>query len=151
MHGMCLAASVLSRLRAVICNHLPASSSAVVSPLGISITLEPQSAGGHAIRSSLLRELIGEGSTLEETIAQVPDAVQAVLELCDDPGKASPAGVSRDRGTISYETLILTGRGTQRLSESSVAAAVRNGPPRGTRPASVNMTIGPLSAWTLAS
>lgn len=56
----------------------------------IPITLEPQSGGGYAIRSPLFPELIGEGATLQEAVAQVPDAVQAVLELYEDLGKPLP-------------------------------------------------------------
>ncbi|GAC1445394.1 MAG: hypothetical protein NVSMB52_06380 [Chloroflexota bacterium] len=72
----------------------------------IPITIEPQPEGGYAVRSPMLPELLSEGATLKDAVAQVPDAVAVVLELYEDLRKPLPVGMIQEAGTISYEHLI---------------------------------------------
>jgi antitoxin HicB len=46
----------------------------------IPIVLEPQPEGGYTVTSPLLPELVTEGDTVEEAIANVQDALVAVAE-----------------------------------------------------------------------
>jgi antitoxin HicB len=45
------------------------------------------------VTSPVLPELVTEGDTLEEALAHVQDAVQAVVELYADLGKPLPASL----------------------------------------------------------
>ena len=59
----------------------------------IPLVLTRQPEGGHTVTSPLLPELVTEGDTLEEALAHVQDALQAVMELYDDLGKPLPATI----------------------------------------------------------
>ena len=50
----------------------------------IPLCLSPQPEGGYTITSSLIPELISEGDTLSEALANVDDALQAIVELYED-------------------------------------------------------------------
>lgn len=56
----------------------------------IPLVLTRQPEGGYTVTSPLLPELVTEGDTLDEALAHVQDAVQAVVELYEDLGKALP-------------------------------------------------------------
>jgi antitoxin HicB len=60
--------------------------------LKIPLVLAPQPEGGFTVTSPLLPELITEGDSLEEALANVADAILAVRELHDDLGKPFAAG-----------------------------------------------------------
>lgn len=50
----------------------------------------PQPEGGYTITSPLIPELITEGDTLRDAIANVADAMEAVEELYADLGRTLP-------------------------------------------------------------
>jgi antitoxin HicB len=75
--------------------------------LKIPLVLAPQPEGGFTVTSPLLPELITEGDSLEEALANVADAILAVRELYDDLGKPFPANLSVDatQAPIFFEHL----------------------------------------------
>ena len=78
-------------------------------PVRITIVLSPQSEGGFTVTSPLLPELVTEGDTVGEALANVPDAVRAVVELYEDMGRALPAGLylTVSGEPITLDTLIM--------------------------------------------
>jgi len=59
------------------------------------LVFEPQPEGGFTVTSPLLSELITEGDTLEEALANAKDALRAVLELYEDMGRTIPPVLQR--------------------------------------------------------
>lgn len=59
----------------------------------IPLILEPQPEGGYTVTSPLLPELITEGDTVAEALANVEDAFATVVEIYEDRGRALPSGV----------------------------------------------------------
>lgn len=53
----------------------------------IPLLLEPQPEGGYTVTSPLLPELITEGDTLSEAMANAEDALAVVLEIYEDEGR----------------------------------------------------------------
>lgn len=73
----------------------------------IPLILEPQDAGGYTVTSPLLPELVTEGDTVEEVLANVQDALSAVVEAYQDLGRPLPPGLMADaNGPVWIETLI---------------------------------------------
>lgn len=62
----------------------------------IPLELQPQPEGGYTVTSPVLPELITEGDTVEEALANAEEAFVIVLEIYEDSGKALPEG-SQDR------------------------------------------------------
>lgn len=56
----------------------------------IEVTAEPQPEGGFTITCPTLPGLITEGSTLDEALSNVPDALVALLELYEEDGLPLP-------------------------------------------------------------
>ena len=56
------------------------------------MVLEPQPEGGYTVTSPLLPELITEGDTLAEALANAQDAFAAVAEIYEDRGLPLPSG-----------------------------------------------------------
>lgn len=56
----------------------------------IPLLLTPQPEGGFTVTSPLLPELITEGDSMDEVLANVRDAFEAVLETYHDLGKELP-------------------------------------------------------------
>ena len=56
----------------------------------VPLMLTPQPEGGYTVTSPVLPELLTEGDTVDEAIANVRDAVLAVIELYEDLGKTVP-------------------------------------------------------------
>jgi antitoxin HicB len=73
----------------------------------VPLVLTPQPEGGYTVTSTALPELVTEGDSVEEAIANVRDALAAVIELYDDLGKPLPPD------------LRLPGNGTQSASRAS--------------------------------
>jgi antitoxin HicB len=71
----------------------------------IPLTLEPQPEGGYTVTSPVLPELITEGDTLEEALANARDAFSVVLEIYEDCGKQVPSSIIQDlkQGPIHTE------------------------------------------------
>jgi antitoxin HicB len=74
----------------------------------IPLILAPQPEGGYTVTSPLLPELLTEGDTLEEALANVRDALAAVIETYDDLGRRLPqnAMVPDANSPVWLETLV---------------------------------------------
>ncbi|MDE2788507.1 MAG: type II toxin-antitoxin system HicB family antitoxin [Chloroflexota bacterium] len=74
----------------------------------IPLTLEPQPEGGYAVTSPLLPELITEGDTIAECLANAEDAFAVVLEIYEDRGRPLPDGIYADdaNGPVSIEAVV---------------------------------------------
>ena len=59
----------------------------------IPLVLEPQPEEGYTVTSPLLPELITEGDTLAEALANVEDAFGAVVEIYRDRGRPLPSSL----------------------------------------------------------
>jgi antitoxin HicB len=57
------------------------------------LVLSPQPEGGFTVCSPLLPELITEGDTVEEALANVRDALASVIEAYQDLGRPLPANM----------------------------------------------------------
>ena len=56
----------------------------------VPLVLTPQPEGGYTVTSPLLPELITEGDSLDEALANVKDALAAVIETYQDLGWSLP-------------------------------------------------------------
>ena len=74
----------------------------------IPLVLEPQPEGGYTVTSSLLPELITEGDTMAEALANVEDAFGAVVEIYQDRGRPLPSSLYLEdaNGPLSVETVV---------------------------------------------
>jgi antitoxin HicB len=59
----------------------------------IPLLLTPQSEGGLTVTSPLLPELLTEGDSMDEVLANVQDALEAVIEMYEDLGKELPINI----------------------------------------------------------
>ena len=76
----------------------------------IPLVLAPQPEGGYTVTSPLLPELVTEGNTAEEALANVPDALAAVIEIYQDLRRELPrnALIADASGPVWLETLVTT-------------------------------------------
>ena len=74
----------------------------------IPLVLEPQPEGGYTVTSPLLPELITEGDTVAEALANAEDAFAAVAEIYEDRGCPLPPGIYVDdaSGPLSVEAIV---------------------------------------------
>lgn len=74
----------------------------------IPLLLEPQPEGGYTVTSPLLPELVTEGDTVDEALANVKDAILAVFEAYEDTGRALPANalIQDAVGPVWLETVV---------------------------------------------
>ena len=74
----------------------------------IPLILEPQPEGGYTVTSPLLPELITEGDTILECLANAEDAFAVVLEIYEDEGRPLPHGIHVDdaNGPVSIEAIV---------------------------------------------
>lgn len=74
----------------------------------IPLILTPQPEGGFTVTSPLLPELVTEGDTVEEALANVRDALAAVIETYDELGRSLPrnAMIPDASGPVWLETLV---------------------------------------------
>ena len=56
----------------------------------VPLLLSPQPEGGFTVTSPLLPELITEGDTVDEALANVKDALTAVIETYQELGRSLP-------------------------------------------------------------
>ncbi|MFL5342861.1 MAG: type II toxin-antitoxin system HicB family antitoxin [Gemmataceae bacterium] len=56
----------------------------------IPLIFTPQPEGGYTVTSPVLPELITEGDTFEEALANACDALEAVIEIYADVGRPWP-------------------------------------------------------------
>nr|VFJ47364.1 MAG: antitoxin HicB [Candidatus Kentron sp. FW] len=75
----------------------------------VPLILEPQPEGGFTVTSSLLPELVTEGDTAEEVLANVQDALQAVIEAYRNLGRPLPTGLqlSESGSPVRLDTLVV--------------------------------------------
>ncbi|MUG95310.1 type II toxin-antitoxin system HicB family antitoxin [Scytonema sp. UIC 10036] len=69
----------------------------------VPLLLSPQPEGGFTVTSPLLPELVTEGNTVEQALANVRDALAALIEIYEDLGRALPANMTvddTDRATV---------------------------------------------------
>ncbi len=71
----------------------------------VPLELTHQPEGGYTVTCPILPELVTEGDTMEEALAHVQDALQAVIELYDDLDKPFPSALCQqpDDEIISFE------------------------------------------------
>jgi antitoxin HicB len=69
----------------------------------ISLMLTAQPEGGYTMTSPVLPELVTEGDTVEEAMAQGQDALVAVVELYEDLGKPLPGTILGDAESLTFE------------------------------------------------
>jgi antitoxin HicB len=69
----------------------------------VPLVLTAQPEGGYTVTSPTLRELITEGDTVEDALANVRDALAAVIELYEDHGKPLPGTLDNDPHVIWCE------------------------------------------------
>lgn len=72
------------------------------------MTLEPQPEGGYTVTSPLLPELITEGDTILECLANAEEVFAVVLEIYEDEGRPLPSGIHVDdaNGPVSVEAIV---------------------------------------------
>lgn len=71
----------------------------------IPLLLTPQPEGGFTVTSPLLPELITEGDSMDEVLANVQDALESVIEMYEDLGKELPQNLqSVDQNSPAYPT-----------------------------------------------
>lgn len=74
----------------------------------IPLILTPQPEGGYTVTSPVLPELVTEGDSADEALANVTDALGAVIEAYADLGRPLPrnAQVSDTDGPVWLEALV---------------------------------------------
>ncbi len=74
----------------------------------IPLVLTPQPEGGYTVTSPLVPELVTEGETVEEALANVRDALAAVIEMYEDLGRNLPrnAQIADTSSPLWIETLV---------------------------------------------
>ena len=74
----------------------------------VPLILTPQPEGGYRVTSPLLPELLTEGDTLDEALANVNDALVAVVELYDDMGRPLPQSLRlpKTQDPVWLETVV---------------------------------------------
>src|SRR3954470_3151243 len=60
----------------------------------VPLLFSPQPEGGFTVTSPILPELVTEGDTLDEALANSRDALAEVVELSADEGRPLPPGIS---------------------------------------------------------
>ncbi len=74
----------------------------------IPLVLSPQPEGGYTVTSPVLPELVTEGDTPEDVLANVRDAVEAVVEAYQELGRPLPASLAQPEGDgpVWLETVV---------------------------------------------
>ena len=75
----------------------------------LTVHLEQQPEGGYTVTAPQLPGLVTEGDTVPEAMANVEDALTALLELYEDTGKEIPSDLivdEQERRNIRHEALI---------------------------------------------
>ena len=74
----------------------------------IPLVMEPQPEGGYTVTSPALPELITEGDTISECLANAEDAFKAVMEIYEEQGRHLPPDihVDEDSGPVCVEAIL---------------------------------------------
>ena len=74
----------------------------------VPLVLSPQPEGGFTVTSPVLPELLTEGATMSAALANVQDALAAVIEIYQDLGRPLPASmrVPEESSPVWLETLV---------------------------------------------
>jgi antitoxin HicB len=74
----------------------------------VPLVLTPQPEGGYTVTSPLLPELLTEGDSTEEVLANVRDALVAVIEAYHELGRPLPAStqLADSNSPLWLETLV---------------------------------------------
>ena len=76
----------------------------------IPLVFTPQPEGGYTVTSPILPELLTEGDTLEEALANVRDAFEAVAEIYAEQGRALPANIALPAsGEVVWSETLVSG------------------------------------------
>lgn len=80
---------------------------AMGSAITIPLVLQPQPGGGYAVRSPELPDLITEGETEREALANAWDALLALLDAYDQLGWPRPLGLPAvpERSSVEFQPL----------------------------------------------
>lgn len=72
------------------------------------LVFEPQPEGGYTVTSPAVPELVTEGDSVEDAMANVRDAFAAVLEIYRDLGKPLPPelAIVADGGTVRIDLVM---------------------------------------------
>jgi antitoxin HicB len=72
------------------------------------LLFSPQPEGGFTVTSPVLPELVTEGDTVEEALANVRDALAAVIEAYQDLGRSLPPNLqfADTNGPLWLETVV---------------------------------------------
>ena len=75
----------------------------------VPLVLSPQPEGGFTVTSPVLPELVTEGDTAREALANIQDALAAVIEIYQDLGRPLPAStqVPEETSPVWLETLVV--------------------------------------------
>ena len=74
----------------------------------IPLVMELQPEGGYTVTSPALPELVTEGDTISECLANAEDAFKAVLEIYEEQGRHLPPDihVDEDSGPVCVEAIL---------------------------------------------
>lgn len=74
----------------------------------VPLVLEPQPEGGFTVTSPVLPELVTEGDSVSDALANAEDAFAAVVEIYQERGRTLPSGVCLDDtdGPVAVEALV---------------------------------------------
>lgn len=74
----------------------------------VPLLLTPQPEGGFTVTSPVLPELLTEGNTADEALANVQDALAAVIEIYHDLKRPLPPSIKQNTsdGPVWLETLV---------------------------------------------
>lgn len=96
----------------------------------ILLVLDPQPEGGYTVTSPLLPELITEGDTMSEALANVEDAFCAVVEIYQDRGRPLPPSLYESVSKQNFRPLSQNGYQPP-VSQSSPTSPPSNPPNQG--------------------
>ncbi|HEX5414717.1 MAG TPA: type II toxin-antitoxin system HicB family antitoxin [Chloroflexota bacterium] len=75
----------------------------------IPLVLTPQPEGGYTVTSPVLPELVTEGDTIAEALANVEDAFQAIIEIYRNQGRSLPSNLRPvDQGDVIWLDYLVT-------------------------------------------
>ena len=74
----------------------------------VPLVLHPQPEGGYTVTSPLLPELITEGDTVADALANAEDAFAAVVEIYEDRGRPLPSSIYLENadGPLSIDAVL---------------------------------------------